>query len=87
MATVTRTRTHVFTFFADPFIACAGCREFVISYHDHERCGCGEAELDRCSCGGLDFGSVCPSWGPEDGCTCTAAFGHVPHNRPANVPA
>lgn len=80
MATATRTRTHVFITFANPFLACEGCGKPVSRFHNHEQCGCGDPEADRNECcGAYGERSVCPSWGPVDGCQCARIFGSVEH--------
>lgn len=87
MSTVTRTRTrtHVWVDLANPYLVCEGCGAPVARFHDHERCGCGEAELDRHECGGLGTVSVCPSWGPVDGCQCERVLGRVDHGGPGEA--
>lgn len=68
----THTRTHVHTVFACPYLQCRECRAWVDSWHDQQRCGCGEIGIgENHPCGhraGVEC--VCPSWGPVDGCTC-----------------
>jgi hypothetical protein len=70
MVTVTHTRTHVFIPFANPHLVCEVCGNSVRRYHDAERCGC-HNEMSNVPCGHIGVRSVCPSWGPVDGCTCS----------------
>lgn len=62
--------------FANPFIACAECgRRVTNTRHNPAQANlpCGhQAEAD----------TVCPSWGPVDGCRCLDSLGHVPHGTP-----
>lgn len=77
--TVTRTRTHTYIELANPYLRCDGCSKPVAAFHNHERCGCGEPEVDRHACGSYGVTSKCPSWGPVDGCQCQRIFGVVEH--------
>ncbi len=87
MLTITRTRTHTFIEFANPFLVCEGCGQPVTRMHRHERCGCNDPEVDRNPCcGSYGERSTCPSWGPVDGCTCVASLGYIPHG-PAGTSA
>lgn len=80
MLTVTHTRTHVFVEFANPFLACDTCGQRVPKWHDPDRCGCGEEGWENRPCGHqAGVTSVCPSWGPVDGCLCAEILGEVPH--------
>lgn len=81
--TVTYTRTHVQTSFANPYLICDVCEQPVTGFHDRERCGCND---ERCNvpCGHLGVHSVCPSWSPVDGCCCLEFLGYVSHG-PAMV--
>ncbi|MBM0203546.1 hypothetical protein JNW90_10770 [Micromonospora sp. STR1s_5] len=79
MGTLTRTRTHVAVTFADPHLVCVTCRQPVPQWHDPTRCGCDAAAVNLPCEHNAGVEGTCPSWGPVDGCTCLAAFGHVPH--------
>lgn len=80
---VTHTRTHVHITFADPYLICGNCRRWVTGYHDAEQCGCDSGTWNvPCECAAYDVTSVCPSWGPVDGCTCAERFGKVEHGKP-----
>lgn len=80
--THTVTRTHVHITFANPYLACDQCKALVTAWHDDDRCGC-EAGFWNEPCGHqAGATSVCPSWGPVDGCSCLAHLGHVPHAEP-----
>lgn len=76
----THTRTHVYVTFANPFLVCLRCRQPVHWWHNQDRCGCDDTWWNM-PCGHERAGitSVCPSWGPVDGCTCMEGFGFVPH--------
>jgi hypothetical protein len=76
--TVTHTRTHVHIEFANPFLVCDRCGVSVPAFHDRERCGCDDPAWNI-PCGHIGVHSVCPSWGPVDGCLCLEILGHVPH--------
>lgn len=83
---MTHTRTHVLVNFADPFLVCSKCRRRVTGYHSPEHCGC-DAEWWNVPCehnGGVT--SLCPSWGPTDGCQCLRHLGVVPHPPLAEIP-
>lgn len=71
MITRTHTRTHVYITFANPYLTCDQCQDWVESWHDNDRCGC-DGTFWNMPCGHERVGvtSVCPSWGPVDGCTC-----------------
>ena len=83
--TATHTRTHVYVKFANPFLVCDTCRDPVWGFHDPTKCG----ETPEGWFFGRDWNmpcehragvtSVCPSWGPVDGCRCLAHLGYVPH--------
>ena len=80
MTTRTHTRTHVNISFANPFLVCDQCQQPVPAWHNPDRCGCGGGGWQNLPCGHqAGVTSVCPSWGPVDGCTCQQALGHVPH--------
>lgn len=83
MATVTYTRTHVFIEFANPFLACDNCHRLVRAWHNDDQCGCdGTSWNEPCGCERTGVTSVCPSWGPVDGCQCLRIFGNVLHVHP-----
>lgn len=76
--TVVHTRTHVYVEPANPYLTCDWCGCVVSSWHDAARCGegCTLPSLNR-PCGhAAGVTSVCPSWGPVDGCGCGLVFGH-----------
>lgn len=73
----THTRTHVYITFADPHLNCEVCGGSVRRYHDSERCGCEDSGMSNLPCGHIGVRSLCPSWGPVDGCTCP-----TPHTAP-----
>jgi hypothetical protein len=66
---MTAVRTHVYVTFADPYLRCDDCGERVVRYHDPARCGC-DGGAHNVPCGHLGVTSLCPSWGPVDGCRC-----------------
>jgi hypothetical protein len=76
---VPQSPTHVFTMFANSYMACAECQHWAEGFHRHVECGCGkgfwlypcghEAEAD----------SMCPHWSPVDGCQCWDYRGFVGH--------
>lgn len=82
-ATYTYTRTHVQVTFANPYLTCDQCGLRAVGWHDDQRCGCNETSWNE-PCGHDRAGvtSVCPSWGPVDGCLCREILGHVPHGEP-----
>jgi hypothetical protein len=72
------TRTHTAIEFASPYLVCTSCRRPVTAWHDNDACGCDETWWNQpCGCGTAGVVSVCPSWNPVDGCTCTE-----PHRPP-----
>jgi hypothetical protein len=73
--TVTRTRTHKATLFADPYKVCCQCGGWVDGFLDSAPLILVPCEHDQ------DYDSVCPSWGPVDGCRCAESLGAVPHAR------
>lgn len=83
---MTSTHTHVVQPFANPYLRCDTCGEKVegaIVLCDQ---GVGCEHLDRLSpCGHLGLTSICPSWGPVDGCKCKAVFGEVSHPMEPDV--
>lgn len=71
----TYVRTHNTITPANPYLRCCACGARV-EYWMGER-------LTNKPCGHqADFESVCPSWGPVDGCQCQEHLGHVPHSAP-----
>jgi hypothetical protein len=77
---VTHTRTHVYITFANPYLTCDQCGQPVTGWHDPERCGCDESGWRNRPCDHrAGVTSVCPSWGPVDGCQCQEHLGHLPH--------
>lgn len=86
MAVLTRTytRTHVYIDFADPCLVCDKCDQWVTSWHDNDQCGCDDTWWNEpCGCSRAGVDSMCPSWGPVDGCQCQAHLGYVPHGEPS----
>lgn len=82
--THTFTRTHVYIDFADPYLVCGKCDQWVTSWHDNDQCGCdGRWWNEPCGCSHAGVDSMCPSWGPVDGCRCQEHLGYVPHGQPA----
>jgi hypothetical protein len=79
MGTHTRTRTHVYTTFANPHLVCDLCRQPVPRWHNNTTCGCVD-EFWNDPCGHTaGVTSVCPSWSPVDGCQCLQHLGKVNH--------
>lgn len=76
--THTRTRTHVYIPYANPYLRCSGCGSWVTGWHDPEKCGCETLEVNSPCCCRLGVEDVCPSWSPVDGCTCKVGA----HDRP-----
>lgn len=75
----THTRTHVLITFADPYLRCDQCREWVPRWHNPDRCGCDEPGWHNDPCGHqAGTTTACPSWGPVDGCRCPTGE----HDRP-----
>jgi hypothetical protein len=84
VTTLTHTHTHLVITPANPFLACATCGKRAEAFHD-DRCGCGITRPMNMPCGHYgDYGNLCPSWGPADGCQCQEHLGYVPH--PAALP-
>lgn len=83
---MTHTRTHVHITFANPYLTCDQCGQWVTGFHDADRCGPGCEFGDWLEpCGHpLTAGatSACPSWGPVDGCQCQEYLGEVKHAEP-----
>lgn len=77
----TKTHTHVIVQFANPFMICVKCKQrvqgFVSGAYRDESC---EHDFENYPCGHLSgIHSVCPSWGPVDGCQCLEQLGEVNH--------
>jgi len=82
MTCTTHTRTHVHVTFADPYLTCDQCGEWVDAWHDPQQCGCDDSGWQLLPCGHqAGTTSVCPSWGPVDGCRCQEQLGSVPHKQ------
>jgi hypothetical protein len=82
---MTYTRTHVYVEFANPFLACAQCNQFVTRWHNNDACGC-TSSCWLAPCGHTaEAVSVCPSWSPVDGCQCREHLGSVDHTAPREV--
>lgn len=56
--------------FANPYLACEECGARVTHRPGNHNQPCGHR---------ASFESVCPSWGPVDGCRCVRLLGHNPH--------
>lgn len=79
----THTRTHVYVTFANPFLTCDQCGDFVPRWHDPARCGCNREGWENMPCEHeAGTTSVCSTWGPVDGCLCQRTYGEVPHDDP-----
>lgn len=60
--------------FADPWKRCVTCQRWVDGFY---------RESGRLvDCGHKDYTSVCASWSPVDGCTCTARGWSHPFRKP-----
>lgn len=81
----THTRTHVYITFADPYLTCDECAQFVTGFHDNDRCGCDDGHYLRPCDHNAGATSACPSWSPVDGCECLSGFGRVDHAQPPEV--
>lgn len=83
MAT-THTSTYVVIEFADPYKVCIACGAWV----DGVRQWPGTFNpSENEPCGHVGYDSVCPSWGPVDGCRCESLLGSVDHAlRPGEAP-
>ncbi len=80
---MSHTRTHVNVTFANPYLACDQCGQRVAQWHDPVKCGCGDSGWQNKPCGHqAGATSVCPSWGPVDGCTCVEHLGRRDHGEP-----
>lgn len=79
---MTTTHTHVFAWYANPYLRCNDCKEKVTGYisFDKNPPEC-EHKGQNVPCGhkaGID--SVCASWSPVIGCRCEEVFGRVDHS-------
>lgn len=72
--TTTHTRTHVFITFANPYLKCDECGASVIRWHDDDQCGCAAGSWNEPCHHKAGVTSVCPSWGPVDGCQCKPIY-------------
>ena len=81
--TVARTRAHTFIEFANPYLTCDECEAWVTAWHNDDQCGCDAAWwLEPCGHERAGSTSVCPSWGPVDGCQCDRVLGSIGHAVP-----
>lgn len=57
---------------ANPYMKCGACKAFVDGYDemDNAMVPCGHI---------VNASSVCPSWGPVDGCSCLEHLGVINH--------
>lgn len=65
-------KAHVQVGLANPFLICNECKGKVRYWHNPDRCGdeCDESFFNY-PCGHVTgVTSICPSWGPVDGCKC-----------------
>jgi hypothetical protein len=60
-------------YFANPYLACDHCGARVTHSLGVTNQPCGHH---------VGFESVCPSWGPVDGCQCVEHLGTRPHGDP-----
>ena len=71
----TYVKTFTSTEFANPFLVCNQCGGRVTSWaQDSDAPGMLFPCEHYAGCH-----SVCPSWGPVDGCECQKFLGYVPH--------
>lgn len=75
---MTYTKTYTRITFANPFLACEECGERVDAMRS-------DTKANLPCHHGAGVTSVCPSWGPVDGCTCSRAHivGRDPHHASA----
>jgi hypothetical protein len=74
---------HAVIEFANPYLKCDACRQWVTAWHDNLQCGC-HTPCDNKPCGhAAGVTSACPSWSPVDGCLCATFIGRVLHGEPA----
>lgn len=75
--------THTFITFADPYLVCQQCGFWVTSWHNPDECGCDIIVTFNLPCGhNAGITTVCPSWGPVDGCRCIEFLGAKDHAEP-----
>lgn len=73
------TTTHTHLKFANPYLRCDTCEEYVPAWHDGDKCGCDQGWWNA-PCGHTaGIHSICPSWSPADGCMCKEHLGRVAH--------
>lgn len=73
---MTHTRTHVKVGFANKFLICDYCKKPVPYWHDPDRCGC-DGAIFNYPCEHFEgVTSICPTWGPVDGCVCVDTENH-----------
>lgn len=69
---VVHTRVHVLVGFANPFLVCSECKAKVPYWHNPDRCGCDEEDFYNSPCKHVaEVISICPTWDPVEGCSCT----------------
>ncbi len=75
------THAHVVIETANPYLTCDVCHKQVRGFVSTE------GQVSSClhhgenvPCGHLPVTSICPSWGPVDGCRCKKQFGVVSHS-------
>lgn len=77
--------------FANPYLRCDECQAWVTGWHDGQQCSCKAPGWYNAPCGHqAAITSVCPSWGPVDGCCCRSlarVVGKVRHPVPPTVVA
>lgn len=79
MPAVIHTRVHVSTSFANPYLTCGECHQRATGFHQYEQCGCQSGNWLLPHRHDASADSVCPSWGPVDGCLCQEFLGQVSH--------
>lgn len=62
--------THEVTPSLNPFLFCRVCGDHVTGRHDHTQCGCTNPDLNWPCFHAAAPVSTCPTWTPEDHCTC-----------------
>lgn len=73
-------RVHVFVTFANPYLRCDACGQYVDAWHDPQKCGDPESKFWSVPCEhAAGVTSECPSWSPVDGCNCLKHLGYEPH--------
>ena len=73
--TATHTKTFTVTYFANPYLECGRCRLRAAGFQP------GTAILWPCGHKAMTH-SVCPSWGPVEGCRCAQILGSRDHGEP-----